>query len=550
MKKQAEIDKVFTAWDHPDTPGGAVAVIENGEVTYRKCFGLARLDTARPFTPSTKTRIASISKQFTTTCILLLREKGLLRLGDKVRDHVPELAIAGDTMTIRHLCQNTSGLRDQLHLAILSGASYDEGFTQSLTERLIKDQRSLNFRPGDQYRYSNANFVVLSWIIERLTQKPLGDVFREWIFEPLGMNRSELVETATVTPEGAAIGYRSDGQAGLEPSPQTCPLSGDGGIYSTLDDMIRWEKNFDHNIIGSDALLTGLTETTPLNHGTANIYALGLMVFDFDGERCEGHAGGLDGFKAFRIHFPDRRLSIITLSNRGDTSAIELSLAVTNIFLGGSSGSATIPAVGAYAHRHQAHRHQAHGYEDWAGFFHNPETGLGAEIAFDADGMYLKLCGENVRMEAHGANDFRSGLDSAVWPMSLKLGTGPDSVYLHLGGGQAEAFFRAPAAEDGLDELAGVYHCAELRTTYRLSVKKACLDLDIDGPGGSRRYPSLQRVARDSFLMDNQSEGRVVLWFRRDSLSRVERLVVSGARAQGLVFECREAGREVQHANR
>jgi hypothetical protein len=133
--------------------------------------------------------------------------------------------------------------------------------------------------------------------------------------------------------------------------------------------------------------------------------------------------------------------------------------------------------------------------------------------------------------------------------MSLKLGTGPDSVYLHLGGGQAEVFFRAPAAEDGLDELAGVYHCAELRTTYRLSVKDGYLDLDIDGPGGSRHYPGLQRAARDSFLMNNQSEGEVVLWFGRDSRDRVERLVVSGARAQGLVFERRKANREAQDEN-
>jgi CubicO group peptidase (beta-lactamase class C family) len=542
--KQAEIDKVFSAWDHPDTPGGAVAVIENGEVKHCKCYGLARLDTATPFKPSTKTRIASISKQFTTVCILLLREQGLLRLGDKVRDHVPELVIAGDTMTVRHLCQNASGLRDQLHLAILAGATYDDGFTKSLTGRLIKDQRSLNFRPGDQYRYSNANFVVLSWIIERLTQKPLGDVFREWIFDPLGMNRSELVETVTVRPEGAAVGYRSDGQDGFEPSPQACPLSGDGGIYSTLDDMIRWEKNFDQNIIGSETLLAGLRETTPLNHGTANFYALGLMLLDLNGERCEGHAGGLDGFKAFRMRFPDRRLSIITLSNRGDTSAIELSLGVTNIFLGGLSAAATNSVAGTPAHRNQANR-----YEDYAGFFQNTETGLGVEIAVDAGGMLLKLCGDEVRMEVHGVNDFRSGLDNAVWPMSLRLGTDPDSVYLRFGGGQAEAFFRAPAAEDGLDELAGAYCCAELDTTYRLGVRDGCLDLDIDGPGGSRSYPSLQRVARGSFLMDNQSEGQVVLWFRRDPLDRADRLLVSGARAQGLVFERREAGRGAQHAN-
>ena len=123
-------------------------------------------------------------------------------------------------------------------------------------------------------------------------------------------------------------------------------------------------------------------------------------------------------------------------------------------------------------------------------------------------------------------------------------------LYLQLGGGQVEAFLRAPDAEGGLDEFAGVYDCAELGTTYQLSINEGCLDLDINGSGGKCRYTGLRRVARDSFLMDNLSEGQAVLWFARDSGDHVERLVVSGARAQGLVFTRRKDETGVRHAKR
>jgi len=524
--KKLEIDTVFNQWNNADTPGGAVAVIETGAVTHRYGYGLANLEENIPFTPKTKTRIASISKQFTTTCILLLKKHGQLELDDKIKDYIPELDIPGPPITIRHLCQNASGLRDQLNLALLSGGDYDRGLTKLITDRLIKGQHSLNFVPGDQYRYSNTNFVVLSWIIERLTRKPLADVFREWIFEPLGMHDSELVEMTTEKPEGgAATGYIAAQQGGFEPSKQELPFSGDGGIYSTLDDMVLWEKNFDHNILGDPHLLDELIETNPLNNGKPNFYALGLMLIDIQGEQAEGHAGGLQGYKAFRIRFPDSKLSIITLSNRGDTSAIELSIAASSLFLkepitGTATGKIENEKLGKFS-----------------GYFQNLKTGLGAQITIDASGLILKICGKDMPMEALTENCFKSGLASADWPISLELGHTPDKILLSLGCGNPEEFLRAQAGECELVEYSGEYRCAELETVYRFRTGNGSLVLDIEGPGGRIEGRPLQRVARDSFLMDIQSEGLAVLWFSRNIQGKIEKLMVSGDRAQSLIFK-------------
>jgi len=523
--KKSEIDRLFTQWNHADTPGGVVAVIENGTVTHRYGYGLANLEENIAFTPSTKTLIASITKQFTTTCILRLAKQGKLKLTDSIFNYVPELDVPGAQITIRHLCQNASGLRDQLHLAILSGADYDRGFNESLTGKLIKNQHSLIFPAGDQYRYSNTNFVLLTWIIERLTEKPLADVFREWIFKPMGMLSSELIDISNEIPQDIAVGYKCDVQGEFISSLQKAPLSGDGGIYSTLDDMILWEKNFDHNIIGDRALLDGLMETRALNNGMPNPYALGMFVSGADGERYEAHAGGLDGYNAFRIRFPDRRLSVVTLSNRRDTSAVGLSLVVADLFL-------DQPLAGQIPARIDADRLQ-----NYRGIFQNTRTGLGVELAIKTGRPVLKICGKNVILEAEDENRFHSGLDSAEWPMSLVLGQTPDTIFVSLGGSDLEKFQRAPAASGNVDEFVGEYRCEELESIYRLYEDDGVLILDIKGPGGCVEAIPLVRKARDSFLMDNQSEGFALLWFSRNSQEKIEKLIVSGARTQGLVFK-------------
>jgi len=526
--EKLEIEKVFSKWNNADTPGGAIAVIQNDVVTHRYGYGMADLEENISFTPKTKTRIASISKQFTTTCILLLKKNGRLQLDDRVKDYIPELEIPGPSITIRHLCQNTSGLRDQLNLALMAGGDYDRGFTKSITDRLIKGQHSLNFAPGDQYRYSNTNFVILSWIIERLTKKSLADVFYEWIFKPLGMHDSELIEMTTQKPEGgAATGYIAAQQGGFKPSGQALSFSGDGGIYSTLDDMILWEKNFDHNILGSPHLLDELIETKPLNNGKANFYALGLMLIDFQGEQAQGHAGGLQGYKAFRIRFPDGKLSIITLSNRGDTSAIELSIAASSLFL-------KQPVTGIAAKKIENKNERL---EKFAGYFQNPKTGLGAQIAIDPSGLTLRICGKDMPMEALNQNCFKSGLASADWPVSLELGQTPDKILLSQGCGNPEEFFRPPVGEYELDEYCGEYQCTELETIYQFRVDNGSLVIDIQGPGGQIEGRVLQQAAQDSFLMDIQSEGVAVLWFSRNKQGKIKKLMVSGDRAQGLIFK-------------
>ncbi|MBW2369772.1 MAG: hypothetical protein JRH15_18020, partial [Deltaproteobacteria bacterium] len=175
--------------------------------------------------------------------------------------------------------------------------------------------------------------------------------------------------------------------------------------------------------------------------------------------------------------------------------------------------------------------------QNYRGFFQNTRTGLGVELAIKTGRPVLKICGKNVILEAEDENRFHSGLDSAEWPMSLVLGQTPDTIFVSLGGSDLEKFQRAPAASGNVDEFVGEYRCEELESIYRLYEDDGVLILDIKGPGGCVEAIPLVRKARDSFLMDNQSEGFALLWFSRNSQEKIEKLIVSGARTQGLVFK-------------
>ena len=165
---ESQVDALFARWNSLNTPGAAVAVIKDGIVVYRKGFGCAQLEYGIPITPSTVFHVASVSKQFTAMAITMLEAAGKLSADDDIRKYLPEMADFGTKITIRHLLNHTSGLRDQWDLAALSGKRFDDVLTQRFLLDRIRRQKELNFPPGDRYLYSNSGFTLLSEIVSRV----------------------------------------------------------------------------------------------------------------------------------------------------------------------------------------------------------------------------------------------------------------------------------------------------------------------------------------------------------------------------------------------
>ncbi|MEO1654485.1 MAG: serine hydrolase domain-containing protein, partial [Bacteroidota bacterium] len=207
-QKNNEVDALFEKYNNADTPGMAVSVIKDGQVIYQKGFGMANLEYGIPITEKTKFHVASLSKQFTAFMILKLEDEGLLSIQDDVRKYIPELPDYGETITINHLLTHSSGLREQWRLLEMAGWRLDDVIKTKQIFRLIKNQKELNFPPGDRFMYCNSGFTLLAIIIERLTKTSFAHYAKQTIFEPLQMNDSFFYDDYEELLSNRAYSYK------------------------------------------------------------------------------------------------------------------------------------------------------------------------------------------------------------------------------------------------------------------------------------------------------------------------------------------------------
>ena len=226
-------------------PGCAVGVARGDEILHARGYGLANLDHGVAITPDTVFDVGSVTKQFTAASIVLLSLDGALGLGDDIRAHLPELPDYGATVTIDHLLHHTSGVRDYLNLMALSGREFYAPISHLDIVELMARQRALNHAPGERYSYSNTGYMLLATIVERVSGRSFGTFARERIFEPLGMTATFLYEDAEQVVPNRATGY-APGFGGRFRMVHNFSFAtaGDGQLYTTVGDLLRWSRAF------------------------------------------------------------------------------------------------------------------------------------------------------------------------------------------------------------------------------------------------------------------------------------------------------------------
>ena len=329
----AHVDEIFSEYDHTWTPGCSVGVIRDGEFVLRRGYGMANLEYGIALAPDTVFRIGSTSKQFTAAAVLLLAQEGMLSLDDDVRDHLPGLNDFGTPVTLRHLMHHTSGYRDYLTLASLAGLRDDDYYNDEDLFEMLARQRELNFAPGDEYLYSNSGYWLLSQVVERASGKSLREFAAERIFTPLGMDDTHFHNDHAEIVPNRASGYAPTGD-GFRISMTTLPMIGDGGVFTTVDDLLRWDRNFYDSNVGGPEFVRQMLSTGSLNDGEALTYASGLTVGAYRGLNTVSHGGSFVGFRAEMIRFPDEHFSVICLCNRADASPSGLARRVAEVYLG------------------------------------------------------------------------------------------------------------------------------------------------------------------------------------------------------------------------
>lgn len=333
-----QIDAIFAEYDRTDSPGCALGVVRDGRLVYRRGYGMANLELGVPMSPQTVGDIGSITKQFAAMAVLMLAQQGKLSLDDDVRKYVPELRQYSSPITIRHLMHHTSGLRDYITLLNFAGRADSDVVADPEAFALLTRQRALNFTPGEKFAYSNSGYILMGLIVKRLTGQTLPEYTQRQIFEPLGMIHTQMHDDVEIMlVPNRATGYYPKAWPRLskemKPAIYRFKQVGDGGIFSTVEDMALWDRNFYTAQVGGKAVLEQMHVTGRLNDGTSITYAGGLDVEKYRGLRRVSHGGGGGGFQSSIVRFPDQHLATIVICNKGIANAGAAAQAVADLYL-------------------------------------------------------------------------------------------------------------------------------------------------------------------------------------------------------------------------
>ncbi len=521
---EQRVDRIFSAYQGTGSPGCALGVIRDGNFIYKKGYGAASLELGVPLTPESVFDMGSVSKQFTAASVVLASQKGLLSLDDDVHKYIPELPDYGTPITLRQMLNHTSGLRDIFPLWLLAGHAITDVVPTAELLDLVVHQKGLNFKPGDEYLYTNTNYFLLAEIIRRVTKKPLSTFATENIFQPLGMTHTRFYDNQTDVVPGRVPAYapgpkgtfQVDWSTNLEPGGP-----GASDLMTSVDDLLYWDRNFYDDKLGNGTVVKELQTRGLLNSGKQINYALGLFLTKYRGLPVVEHDGSIGGYKTDIIRFPQQRFTVISLCNLASAHPETLTRRVADVYLesqlasaphsAGNGSAATAPNAdpSSYVGTYESTRHSIDyfavkdGQLTWQGPFSGP-----------------------VRPVSHGR--FTSDDSDLLFE---KRGTQMQVVISEVDGTAEVATRVTPSqlSQADLSRYAGTYMSAELGAEYQLSVEQGKLVLH----SGWRPALSLSPLTQDEF---NGVGTPLTLVFRRGSSGNLVGFEAFTDSARGIFF--------------
>ena len=326
----AELDKMFSSWNN-STPGGSVLVARGNDIIYQKAFGLANLESNVPNTINTIFEAGSVSKQFTAYSILLLENEGKLKLTDDVRKYVPELPVYEAPITIQMLLNHTSGLKDWGSVGSLTGFPRgSRDYTIPLALHIMSKQKTTNFKPGNEYSYSNSNYTLLTIIVERVSKQTLEDFTKERLFKPLGMINTRWRSNFRDIIPNRAQAYSQNDKDVYELNMPFEHVYGHGGLLTTTSDLLKWNQLLEKH----DAIYNKRIEHGRLNSGKEIAYAAGIQHGEVNGVAEIQHSGATAGYRAWLAYYPTEKLTVALLSNDASFAPYDVGHQVAEIFFG------------------------------------------------------------------------------------------------------------------------------------------------------------------------------------------------------------------------
>lgn len=395
--KSSQVDALFALWSQDNSPGVAVLVVKDGKVLHRKGYGLANLETKTRMSPETVFELCSIGKQFTAMAIMMLAERGKLNYDDPLTKFFPEFPPYAQKITVRHLLNHTAGLPDYEQLYIQSGKvapDYESAFsgqtswafepTSKDTLALLSQQKLSQFAAGDEWDYSNSGYVILGQIVKKVSGKSFRQFLKETIFEPLGMKNTLVYDETKPKIPNLAVSYMRAGNELKGTNTNALSLQyGDGSIYSSVDDLVKWYRAIDENRLVKSATLKMAFTSGKLNNGASVGYGFGWYVGNSLGLQRRIHAGTWMGFRNEVAYYPEQHFTALILSNDGRFTRTDRSAVITRLAKIYLSDKMTFPA--AVKISPEVLRQYAGKYE--------LETGESFEISFENNALTVKPSG-------------------------------------------------------------------------------------------------------------------------------------------------------------
>lgn len=342
QNKTAQIDALMAESSSGKKPGATVLVVQDGKIIFKKGYGLADLKTGRAIAPDTAFDLGSVTKQFTALAVLQLAERGKLSLDDSLRKFFPEFPAYADKITVRHLLGHTSGLPDYAGWFIFKSGriimgQIKDGF-EPRNEDVIKflvEQKEARFAAGEKWVYSNSGYVVLANIVEKTSGMRYARYVKKNIFEPLKMRETAVYDETKPKIANRAVSYqkKDENYEVVDFTPMNL-IYGDGAINSTIKDIAKWDAALYTEKLVKHETLKQAFAPGKLNDGSRTDYGYGWFVKQTPNGLELSHGGAWEGFRNFIIRYPEKKLSIVVLSNSAEFKVEQNTRRIARIFLG------------------------------------------------------------------------------------------------------------------------------------------------------------------------------------------------------------------------
>ncbi|MEM8893408.1 MAG: serine hydrolase domain-containing protein [Bacteroidota bacterium] len=487
------MDAVFEEFTDPEAPGIAAAVMYKGEVVYKKTFGKANVQSGAPITDDTPFQLAEMSAQFTSYATLLLEEQGKIDLEDGIRKHLPELPEIMNDIKIKHLLSHSHGLHDVRTLRWIAGWDPGDVFTQEDALSLIANQQRLDFTPGSDFTFSDTGIILLAEIIKQTTETSLNEFAQEAIFEPLGMNYTFYITNANVLSKKQARAYTNEDES-MQIMPHTYRIEGPMNLYSSINDLMIWDKHLRDRILGGPALHDKLSRVVELDDGTPFNQPAGKLTY---GQRFIHKERGIPefyqtgytaGFASAIWKFTSQDFTVVTLTNTGASYTGYLGNQIAYLFL---EDKFIEPASTDFT-KLNGPKLKLKDLEDYTGTYWDELGGLARTIGVVDDTLrYIRGSDNSTALIPSGKDEFQM-----MYPYDDKVFVNfsgePGNRVMGYINGEADViplveYEAANPTTQELIALVGTYHCKAINTSW---------DIGLEG---------------DELVMSNAKSGNTIL---------------------------------------